>query len=56
VEAHKGAVLALHTREGDGGLISGGKDGFVIFWDTNVKQKDKIIVSNLNLKIMNLKV
>ncbi|CAD8171847.1 unnamed protein product [Paramecium pentaurelia] len=57
VDAHKSAVLAIHTKKSqEGGVVSGSKDGTIIVWDVNMKAKEKINVLNLNLKIFNFKV
>ena len=57
VDAHKSAVVAIHTkRNQEGGVVSGSKDGIIIVWDINMKPKEKINVLNLNLKIFNFKV
>lgn len=53
IEAHKGPVLCMHSKKNEPGLITGGKDGVVIQWDAQMKQKSKIIVQELNLKIIN---
>jgi hypothetical protein len=39
VEAHKGPVMAIHTRKSEIGIITGGKDGMICFWDGNLKEK-----------------
>lgn len=56
VEAHRGAVLAVHTRAAEGGIITGGRDGTVATWDPNLKFKERFVLQNLNLKLLNFKV
>lgn len=37
VDAHKGPVTAIHTRKREVGIITGGKDGYILFWDSTLK-------------------
>ena len=46
----------MHSRKAEPGVITGGKDGTLVVWDGNMKVKNKIIISELNLKMFNLKV
>ncbi|CAK72848.1 unnamed protein product (macronuclear) [Paramecium tetraurelia] len=56
VDAHKSAVLSIHTRTNqEGGIVSGSKDGTIVVWDVNMKARERIDVQNLKLKIFNIK-
>ena len=46
IEAHKGPVMAIHTRKKEFGIITAGKDGMIIFWDGSMKQKQKISLAS----------
>jgi hypothetical protein len=49
--------MSIHTRRCEVGVITGGKDGVILFWDANLKQKNKIILSELvDVKISNYKI
>lgn len=45
--AHNGPVTAICTRKGAGGVITGGKDGYVNIWDKNCKNIQKIDMKEL---------
>jgi WD40 repeat protein len=38
-DAHKGPVMAIHTRKKEIGIITGGKDATVVFWDGSLKMR-----------------
>lgn len=44
----------MHTRKAELGVITGGKDGTVCVWDSNMKIKNRIVIQELNLKIFNM--
>jgi hypothetical protein len=46
--------MAIHTRKKEIGIITGGKDGFIVFWDGSLKIKQKLLLSNFpDLNIYN---
>ena len=56
VEAHKGPVLSIHTRKKEIGVITGGKDGYIYFWDANLKERSRIFLGDLDISISNYKI
>ena len=46
----------MHSRKAETGFITGGKDGTIVVWDGSMKANKRIILSELNLKMFNLKV
>lgn len=55
IEAHKGAVTCIHSQKL--GVLSGGKDGVICWWDYNLKILKKLNLADqglLNHKIMAL--
>ena len=51
VEAHKGPILAIHTRKCEIGVITGGKDGYICFWDANLKEKQKKCLADFDISV-----
>jgi WD40 repeat protein len=56
VEAHRGAVLAIHTRKKEIGVITGGKDGYILYWDANLKEKMRTFLGDLDITVSSLRV
>jgi len=49
VEAHKGPVNALYTRVKEVGMISGGNDGMILFWDQSLSPQTKINIKTAQM-------
>ena len=48
--AHNGPILSMYTRKGiTKGIITGGKDGFVMIWDDKIKLTKKIDLKEFKL-------
>lgn len=56
-EAHKGPVMAIHTRKHEFGIITAGKDGMIMFWDGGMKLRKTIsLTSYPQLALNSLKI
>lgn len=56
VKAHNGPVNAICTRKSAKGLITGGNDGVVIIWESNLKKLSQLNLIDPALKCFNPKI